>query len=224
MKKIVFATNNQHKLDEIRSILGPKFEIVSLAEIGCHEDIPETGQTLEENALQKAQYVYDHYGMSCFADDTGLEVDALNGAPGVFSARYAGGEGHDSEANMNKLLAELENNNNRRAQFRTVIALILKEEREVESGERRQEIGEKKVERGEKRETKVVNLNPIRFEGIVKGQITRQKSGKEGFGYDPIFQPDGYDQTFAELGMEIKNHISHRARAVKKLADYLKMK
>ena len=210
MKKIVFATNNQHKLDEIRSILGPKFEIVSLAEIGCHEDIPETGQTLEENALQKAQYVYDHYGMSCFADDTGLEVDALNGAPGVFSARYAGGEGHDSEANMNKLLAELENNNNRRAQFRTVIALILKEEREVESGE--------------KRETKVVNLNPIRFEGIVKGQITRQKSGKEGFGYDPIFQPDGYDQTFAELGMEIKNHISHRARAVKKLADYLKMK
>ena len=210
MKKIVFATNNQHKLDEIRSILGPKFEIVSLAEIGCHEDIPETGQTLEENALQKAQYVYDHYGMSCFADDTGLEVDALNGAPGVFSARYAGGEGHDSEANMNKLLAELENNNNRRAQFRTVIALILKEEREVESGE--------------KSETKVVNLNPIRFEGIVKGQITRQKSGKEGFGYDPIFQPDGYDQTFAELGMEIKNHISHRARAVKKLADYLKMK
>ena len=210
MKKIVFATNNQHKLDEIRSILGPKFEIVSLAEIGCHEDIPETGQTLEENALQKAQYVYDHYGMSCFADDTGLEVDALNGAPGVFSARYAGGEGHDSEANMNKLLAELENNNNRRAQFRTVIALILKEEREVEIGE--------------KSETKVVNLNPILFEGIVKGQITRQKSGKEGFGYDPIFQPDGYDQTFAELGMEIKNHISHRARAVKKLADYLKMK
>ena len=210
MKKIVFATNNQHKLDEIRSILGPKFEIVSLAEIGCHEDIPETGQTLEENALQKAQYVYDHYGMSCFADDTGLEVDALNGAPGVFSARYAGGEGHDSEANMNKLLAELENNNNRRAQFRTVIALILKEEREVESGE--------------KSETKVDNLNPIWFEGIVKGQITRQKSGKEGFGYDPIFQPDGYDQTFAELGMEIKNHISHRARAVKKLADYLKMK
>ena len=210
MKKIVFATNNQHKLDEIRSILGPKFEIVSLEEIGCHEDIPETGQTLEENALQKAQYVYDHYGMSCFADDTGLEVDALNGAPGVFSARYAGGEGHDSEANMNKLLAELENNNNRRAQFRTVIALILKEEREVESGERRENNND--------------NFNPIRCEGIVKGQITRQKSGKEGFGYDPIFQPDGYDQTFAELGMEIKNHISHRARAVKKLADYLKMK
>lgn len=194
MKKIVFATNNQHKLDEIRSILGPDFEVVSLADIGCHEDIPETGQTLEENALQKAQYVYDHYGLSCFADDTGLEVDALNGAPGVYSARYAGGEGHDSEANMNKLLAELENNNNRHAQFRTVIALIQK------------------------------NINPIQFEGIVKGQITRQKSGKEGFGYDPIFQPDGYDQTFAELGMDIKNHISHRARAVKKLADYLKMK
>lgn len=194
MKKIVFATNNQHKLDEIRSILGPDFEVVSLADIGCHEDIPETGQTLEENALQKAQYVYDNYGLSCFADDTGLEVDALNGAPGVYSARYAGGEGHDSEANMNKLLAELENNNNRRAQFRTVIALIQK------------------------------NINPIQFEGIVKGQITRQKSGKEGFGYDPIFQPDGYDQTFAELGMDIKNHISHRARAVKKLADYLKMK
>ena len=122
--KIVFATNNQHKLEEIRSILGNRFEVVSLADIGCHEDIPETGKTLEENALQKAQYVYDHYHVSCFADDTGLEVEALNGAPGVYSARYAGGEGHDSEANMQKLLAELAGKDNRQARFRTVIALI----------------------------------------------------------------------------------------------------
>lgn len=195
--KIVFATNNQHKLDEIRNILGKDFEIVSLNEIGCHEDIPETGKTLEENAWQKANYIFNKYGLSCFADDTGLEVDALNGAPGVFSARYAGGEGHDSEANMQKLLRELAEKNNRKARFRTVIALILKDKSRGTGDERRET-----------------------FEGIVEGHIAHEKSGAEGFGYDPIFVPDGYDQSFAELGIDIKNQISHRARAVKKLAEY----
>ena len=202
--KIVFATNNQHKLDEIRGILGDGFEIVSLNDIGCHEDIPETGKTLEENALQKAQYVYEHYHVNCFADDTGLEVDvdALNGAPGVYSARYAGGEGHDSEANMTKLLHELGNNNNRKARFRTVIALI------------------------EKKDVCPCGCTSVKkvhqFEGIVNGEIIRERRGGEGFGYDPIFQPEGYDKTFAELGMDIKNTISHRARATQKLAEYLK--
>ena len=187
--KIVFATNNQHKLSEVRQILGDSIEVLSLNDIGCHEDIPETGTTLEANAQQKAQYVYDHYHIDCFADDTGLEVDALNGAPGVYSARYAG-DGHDSEANMTKLLNELGENNNRSARFRTVIALI---------------------QQGEVHE----------FEGIVNGQIIRERRGGEGFGYDPIFQPDGYDQTFAELGLDIKNQISHRARATRKFAEYL---
>lgn len=199
--KIVFATNNQHKLEEIRSILGHRFEVVSLSEIGCHEDIPETGTTLEENALMKAQYVYDHYHVSCFADDTGLEVDALDGAPGVYSARYAGGEGHDSEANMTKLLSELGNNNNRKARFRTVIALI--EKKDVCS-------------------CGCTSIKQIhRFEGIVNGQIIRERRGGEGFGYDPIFQPDGYTETFAELGADVKNQISHRAKATQKLAEYL---
>ena len=198
--KIVFATNNQHKLSEIRSILGDSIEVLSLKDIGCDVDIPETGTTLEENALQKAQYIYDHYHIDCFADDTGLEVDALDGAPGVYSARYAG-EGHDSEANMTKLLNELGENNNRRARFRTVIVLIQKK-----------------------------NVCPCgctsikeihQFEGIVEGMIIRERRGGEGFGYDPIFQPEGYDQTFAELGMDIKNKISHRARATQKLAEYL---
>lgn len=192
--KIVFATNNPHKLSEIRQILGNQYEVLSLSDIGCHADIPETADTFEGNALQKAQYVFDHYHLSCFADDTGLEVDALNGAPGVFSARYAGGEGHDSEANMRKLLAELAENNNRKARFRTIIALLLID--------------------GEKTVTKL-------FEGIVNGSIIREKRGTEGFGYDPIFQPEGYDQTFAELGMEIKNKISHRARAVEGLRAFL---
>ena len=195
--KIVFATNNHQKLDEIRNILGKDFEIVSLNEIGCHEDIPETGKTLEENAWQKANYIFNKYGLSCFADDTGLEVDALNGAPGVFSARYAGGEGHDSEANMQKLLRELAEKNNRKARFRTVIALILKDKSRGTGDERRET-----------------------FEGIVEGHIAHEKSGAEGFGYDPIFVPDGYNQSFAELGIDIKNQISHRARAVKKLAEY----
>ena len=212
--KIVFATNNQHKLDEIRSILGSDFEVLSLADIGCHEDIPETGQTLEENALMKAQYVYDHYHVSCFADDTGLEVEALNGAPGVYSARFAtvryaqnGAEqaerpaSHDSEANMTQLLKELEEKDNRKARFRTVIALI------------------------EKKDVCPCGCTSIqvvhKFEGIVNGEIISERRGGEGFGYDPIFQPEGYDKTFAELGADTKNHISHRARATQKLADYL---
>ena len=191
--KIVFATNNPHKLSEIRDILGTQFEVLSLNDIDCHIDIPETSDTLEGNALLKALYIYEHYHISCFADDTGLEVDALNGEPGVFSARYAGEE-HDSEANMRKLLLKLGNNNNRSARFRTVIALLLEE-----NGKWREEI----------------------FDGIVEGHIAREKKGSEGFGYDPIFVPDGYDLSFAELGMEVKNSISHRARAVRKLADFL---
>ena len=194
MKRIVFATNNQHKLDEIRQILGNDFHILSLADIGCHEEIPEDHDTLQENALQKAQYIVDHYHVSCFADDTGLEVDALGGEPGVHSARYAEGTDHDSEANMRKLLLKLGNNNNRRARFRTVIALLLEE-----NGKWREKI----------------------FDGIVEGHIAREKKGSEGFGYDPIFVPDGYDLSFAELGMDVKNSISHRARAVRKLADFL---
>ena len=184
--KIVFATNNKNKLAEIREMLaGSGVEILSLGDIGCHDDIPETAATLEGNALQKARYIYDKYGLSCFADDTGLEVDALGGAPGVYSARYAGGEGHDSEANMAKLLVGLDGKSDRRARFRTVVALIIDEE------EGREEL----------------------FEGIVTGEITREKRGGGGFGYDPVFRPDGYDKTFAELGHEVKNRISHRSEA-----------
>lgn len=190
MKKIVFATNNKHKLDEIRKILSDKFEIVSLHDIGCDVDIPETGDTLEDNALMKAEYVKQHYGLDCFADDTGLEVEALNGEPGVHSARYAEGTDHDSNANMDKLLRKLGNNNNRKARFRTVIALLFNDETHL-------------------------------FDGIVNGNIIYERHGTEGFGYDPIFVPDGYEQTFAELGMIIKNQISHRARAVNKLAVFL---
>ncbi|EEX18861.1 MULTISPECIES: non-canonical purine NTP diphosphatase [Prevotella] len=188
--KIVFATNNKHKLEEIKDILGKDFEIVSLAEIGCHEDIPETGLTLEENARQKSTYIVEHYNHDCFADDTGLEVDALNGEPGVHSARYAEGTDHDSEANMRKLLSKMSNVKDRTARFRTVISLI-------------------------------INGVEHQFEGRVEGRIATEKHGKEGFGYDPIFIPEGYDKSFAELGEEVKNQISHRARAVKKLAEYL---
>ena len=202
--KIVFATNNQHKLQEIRDILGSEFEIVSLKDIGCDVDIPETGNTLEDNAMQKAQYVYDHYNLSCFADDTGLEVEALNGEPGVHSARYAEGTDHDSEANMAKLLRNLEGKDNRKARFRTVIALIKKQD-VCPCGC-----------------TSIKKVN--RFEGIVDGSIATEKHGSAGFGYDPIFVPEGYDKSFAELGESIKNGISHRARAVAKLAEYLKQK
>ncbi|MCD8297902.1 MAG: non-canonical purine NTP diphosphatase [Prevotella sp.] len=192
--KIVFATNNRHKLSEIREILGNAFDILSLEDIGCHADIPETSDSLEGNAMQKARFVYDNYHVSCFADDTGLEVEALGGEPGVYSARYAGGAGHDSEANITKLLGKLRGNTNRRARFRTVIALILD---------------------GETPHTEL-------FEGAVEGEIIQERRGAGGFGYDPIFQPDGYDRTFAELGSEIKNTISHRARAVALLAEYLR--
>ncbi len=194
--KIVFATNNQHKLTEVRDILGKRFEVLSLNDINCHADIPETGTTLEANALQKAHYIYDKFGMNVFADDTGLEVDALGGAPGIYSARYAAidqseaSAGHDSEANMSKLLRELGENNNRKARFRTVIALIIDGEEHL-------------------------------FEGIVNGEIIRERRGGEGFGYDPIFEPEGYSNTFAELGENIKNKISHRARAAQQLANYL---
>lgn len=205
MNKIVFATNNKHKLEEIRSILGKRFEVLSLSDIGCHEDIPETSDTLEGNAMQKAKYVFDKYGYDCFADDTGLEVEALGGEPGIYSARYAALDGddsisHDSEANMTKLLRKLEGIENRKARFRTAIALITKTPLPAGEG-----MGER------------LHL----FEGIVEGTIIRERRGGEGFGYDPIFQPEGYDQTFAELGSEVKNQISHRARAVQKLADFL---
>ena len=204
MKRIVFATNNQHKLQEIRDILGSGYEVVSLKEIGCDVDIPETGNTLEENALQKAQYVYDHYHVSCFADDTGLEVEALDGAPGVHSARYAEGTDHDSEANMAKLLRELNGKKNRQARFRTVICYIEKQD---------------VCPCGCTRIKKILKL-----EVIVNGHIATEKHGTEGFGYDPVFVPEDYDQSFAELGEEIKNGISHRARAVAKLVEYLKKK
>lgn len=191
--KIVFATNNPHKLSEIRSILGNNVEVLSLSDIGCHDEIPETGSTLEANALQKAEYIYNKYGVSVFADDTGLEVESLGGAPGVHTARYAGEE-QNTEANVNKLLYELGENNNRKARFLTVIALILKEP--------------------EGTITKT-------FEGIIEGIITKGRRGTDGFGYDPVFQPDGYSETFAELGVDVKNSISHRAKATNKLAAYL---
>ena len=187
--KIVVATNNAHKLKEIAAILGQEIELLSLKDIQCFADIPETADTLEGNARQKAMYIYENYGMDCFADDTGLEVEALGGAPGVFSARYAG-DGHDSEANMQKLLKELAGKENRKAQFRTVICLIR-------------------------------NGKEHLFEGIVKGEIIQEKRGGAGFGYDPIFVPEGYDLTFAELGDDVKNTISHRARAVEKLCQFL---
>lgn len=190
VKKLVFATNNSYKLDEIRAILGDKVEVLSLKDIHCDADIPETANTLEGNAALKAEYIYKNYGLDCFADDTGLEVSVLGGAPGVYSARYAGGEGHDSEANMRKLLHELEGVKDRKAQFRTVICLI--------------EQGKEHL-----------------FEGIVRGTIIEHKRGDSGFGYDPIFVPEGYEETFAEMGSAEKNKISHRAQAVQQLCKYL---
>lgn len=191
--KIVFATNNSHKLSEIRAILGSRFEVLSLSDIGCHDDIPETANTLESNAIQKARYITEKYGFDCFADDTGLEVSSLGGEPGVHSARYAEGTDHNSEANMQKLLQRLEGKTDRKAQFRTVICLA-----------RKADIADYTL-----------------FEGIVRGSIATEKQGDEGFGYDPIFVPEGYNESFAQLGLDIKNGISHRARAVAKLAQYL---
>lgn len=193
---IVFATNNNHKLSEIQDILGSTIEVKSLKDIGCHVDIPETGTTLEENAQIKANYVWDNFQTMVFADDTGLEIDALNGEPGVYSARYAGGEGHDSEANIQKVLANLQGVENRKARFRTVIAFIYKDK---------------------KTGNKITKL----IEGVVNGSIITEKRGEAGFGYDAIFVPEGYDKTFGELGMDIKNSISHRARAVQQFAKEL---
>ena len=188
--RLVFATNNKHKLSEMSSILGDKIELLSLKDINCDVDIPETADTLEGNAILKSEFIYNNYNINCFADDTGLEVEALNGEPGVYSARYAEGESHDSMANMKKLLSKLENVENRSAQFRTVISLILDGKNYI-------------------------------FEGIVKGRISKERKGEKGFGYDPIFIPEGYDKSFAELGEDVKNKISHRARAVEKLIDFL---
>ena len=190
--KLVFATNNAHKLSEIRHILGDTLEVVSLADIGCHDDIPETADTLEGNALLKARYVHERYALPCFADDTGLEVEALGGGPGVHTARYAYPDRHDPEANTRKLLAELSDKDNRRARFRTAIAYI-------------DEAGAEHL-----------------FEGIVNGSIAEAERGTEGFGYDPVFCPEeGGGKTFAELGVDVKNRISHRARAVAQFAKYV---
>lgn len=189
MKKLVFATGNPNKVREVNQVLGDRFEVLSLKDIGCLEDIPETRPTIEGNALQKAEYVLENYGADCFSEDTGLEVDALGGEPGIYSARYAGPE-KNGEANINKVLKKLEGQANRKARFRTVIALKL-------------------------------NGQTHTFEGIAEGTIREERSGDGGFGYDPIFQPDGFERTFAELSDGEKNAISHRGKAVRKLVAFL---
>lgn len=188
--QLIFATNNPHKLFEVKSILSSNIKILSLKDINCTDEIPETADTLEGNALQKAHFIYDRYKQNCFADDTGLEIEALNGRPGVYSARYAG-EGCNFDDNMNKVLNEMNGMLNRKASFRTVIALIL-------------------------------NGKEYLFEGKVEGAILNEKRGVEGFGYDPIFQPAGFNKTFAEMATDQKNRISHRGRSIKKLVDFLK--
>lgn len=194
METLIMATNNEHKLREIRQILGDKYEVKGLKEIGCLEDIPETSDTLEGNALQKARYVYEHYGLNCFADDTGLEVEALGGAPGIYTARYGSmngyGDSHDSDANIACLLDRLHGAATRKARFRTVIALL----------------------QGGKE---------YLFEGIVEGEIATERRGQDGFGYDPIFAPVETGITFAEMGPTEKNRISHRGRATQKLVAFL---
>ena len=190
--KICFATNNVNKLNEITQILGDQFELVSLEQIGCTEELEETQNTLEGNSFQKAEYVFKKYGIPVFADDTGLEIKALNGEPGVYSARYAGPE-RDSKSNMSKVLKGLQNASDRSAQFRTVI-------------------------------TYIENGKPLQFEGVVEGEISSQEIGDQGFGYDPIFVPSGYEKTFGELSVDIKNTISHRKKAFQKLIDFLKTK
>lgn len=187
--KICFATNNQKKIEEVKAALGNDVEILSLQEIGCYEELPETGDTLEHNAFQKAQYVKDHYRVDCFADDTGLEVDALEGEPGVYSGRYAG-EPRSDERNIDLLLKNLGESSNRSARFKTVIALLMGDEK-------------------------------YKFEGIAEGEILNERIGSGGFGYDPIFKPDGFSRTFAELSMEEKNAISHRGKAVRGLINFL---
>lgn len=188
--EIIFATHNQHKTQEARAILGDNWTLKNLHDIGCEEEIPETADTLQGNALQKAQYVVDHFHANCFADDTGLEIEALGGRPGVYSARYAG-EHCTYQDNVNKVLEEMQGMTNRKACFKTVVALILDGETYL-------------------------------FEGRVDGKIIETPRGTSGFGYDPVFMPDGYDQTFAEMGDELKNSISHRARAMQKLMEFLK--
>lgn len=188
--KLVFATNNDHKLNELKSLLNESINLLSLKDIHCNEEIPENGTTLEDNASEKAFFIYNKFAVNCFADDTGLEIEALNGAPGVYSARYAG-EQKNSVDNVNKVLKELSGQNNRKARFRCVISLI-------------------------------IDGKETQFEGIVNGEILKSGSGYEGFGYDPIFQPDGYTISFAEMPLEEKNKISHRGIAVRKLAEYLK--
>lgn len=188
--KLCFATNNLNKIKEIQRLLPDAIQLVSLEEIGCHEELREDQDTLEGNSRQKATYVFDHFGVACFADDTGLEVEALGGAPGVYSARYAGDK-KNSDDNIDLLLQNLKGVSNRSAQFRTVITLVL--DNEIKQ-----------------------------FEGIAKGEIIEKRSGKDGFGYDPVFKPAGYDSTFAEMTMEEKNAISHRGQAVRELVKYLK--
>ena len=190
MREIVFATNNKNKLAEMRQIMDGLYRVVSLEELGCHEDIIEDADTIQGNAKIKADFITNKYHVNCFADDTGLEVEALNGAPGVYSARYAG-EHCSYQDNVDKMLNAMKGCENRKAAFRTVIALNL-------------------------------NGETYYFEGRCDGQITREQRGSEGFGYDPIFQPDGYEQTFAELGSEVKNSISHRGWATRKLIEFLK--
>lgn len=187
--QLIFATNNTNKIKEVQALIPEHIKLLSLQDIGCFEDIPETQNTIEGNAVQKAEYIKKHYGYDCFADDTGLEVDALNGAPGVYSARYAG-EQKNAEDNMAKLLKELNGNEHRNAQFKTVIALHL-------------------------------NNNIHTFTGICKGEITTTKNGEKGFGYDPIFKPSGYNQTFAEMDLELKNTIGHRGKAIAQLVAFL---
>ena len=186
--KLVFATNNLNKIKEVQSLIPSNIEILSLQDIGCFEDIPETQNTIEGNAIQKAEYIKTNYGYDCFADDTGLEVEFLNGAPGVYSARYAG-EQRNAQDNMTKLIKALETANNRTAQFKTVIALHL-------------------------------NETLTTFTGICPGEITKTQKGDKGFGYDPIFKPNGYNQTFAEMDLDLKNEIGHRGKAMKKLIDF----
>ena len=188
--KLVFATNNPHKLKELQHLLGEEIQLLSLRDIGCEEEIPENQETLEGNASEKSYFIFNKFGYNCFADDTGLEIEALNGEPGVYSARYAGEE-KSAEANMKKVLAKMKEIKNRKARFRTVISLV-------------------------------INGDETRFEGAVEGRILREKKGDEGFGYDPVFQPVDYNQTFAEMDLALKNQISHRARAVQKLVAYLK--
>lgn len=190
--KIVFATNNPNKLAEVRALLPSEIKVLSLQDINCNEELPENGDTLEDNAAQKAYYVYDNYGFNCFADDSGLEIDALDGRPGVYSARYAGPECL-AEDNMDKVLQELDGLDNRDACFRTVVSLV-------------------------------INGNEVQFEGMIEGQIIPEKWGSEGFGYDPIFLPDGYEKSFAQMSLSEKGEISHRGIAVKKLIKYLKRK